>query len=65
MKAQLVKESNIRVVQDEYDENKEWLIKRYKCGHYYINQTNSGRKLNKGFQRMNKKTIEAILMKDL
>lgn len=45
-----------RVV-DPYNSNKIWIIKKSKCHHYYLNQENSGRLLNKGFKRVTRKML--------
>lgn len=47
-------------VQDEWNDKKVWLIKRYKCGHYYFNQKIAGFKLNKMFLRTTKAYLKSI-----
>ncbi len=38
-------------IQDKYNPNKLWLVKKTDCNHYYFNQVNSGQKLNKRFTK--------------
>lgn len=45
---------------DEYNANKVWLIKRYKDGHYYLNQEIKGRKFYRRFYRFRKRELQAI-----
>ncbi len=44
-----------------YNDKKTWIIKRYPCGHYYLNQMICGRLFNKRFVRISKWYIENIL----
>lgn len=41
-------------IQDKYNPNKVWIVKRYKCGHYYVNQEICGRLFYHRFTRMKK-----------
>lgn len=48
-------------VSDKYNKNKVWLIKRYKDGHYYVNQEICGKIIYRSYQRMSKKYIDTVL----
>lgn len=48
------------IIQDRWNNRKEWIIKHYSTGHYYVNQKVGGKILNKKFTRMTKKQITAI-----
>lgn len=47
-------------VTDKFNPDKVWIIKKYPCGHYYLNQKIKGRMFNKRFQKVTKKHIEDI-----
>lgn len=46
--------------QDKYNSQKVWIIKRSKCGHYYINQKINGKMFYSKFQRKTLKFIKSI-----
>ncbi|HCB94520.1 MAG TPA: hypothetical protein DEP65_01850 [Ruminococcus sp.] len=48
-------------IQDKYNANKVWLVKRYKCGHYAVNQEVCGKPFYKSFRRMTKSYIDSII----
>lgn len=48
-------------IQDKYNPHKVWIIKRYNCGHYAVNQEICGKIFYKGFQRMTKRHINEVL----
>ena len=52
---------DITRITDTYNPNKVWVIKRTKCGHYYVNQEIYGRKFYSAFQRTTKRYIKEIL----
>lgn len=45
---------------DKFNPEKIWIIKHYRCGHYYINQTICNKKFYKGFVKTTKKHINEI-----
>ena len=45
---------------DKWNPSKIWIIKRYSCGHYTINQEIKGRLFYNRFHRVRKSHIEAI-----
>jgi len=47
-------------VHDMHNHDKVWIIKRYRCGHYYVNQEICGRLFYPKFQRMTKEQINSI-----
>jgi hypothetical protein len=51
----------IKRIQDKYNSHKVWIIKRYNCGHYAVNQEICGKIFYKGFQRMTKRHINEVL----
>lgn len=51
----------IKRIQDKFNKNKIWIIKKYKCGHYYLNQEIYGISYYHGFQRVTKKYLKQIL----
>lgn len=50
----------IKRIIDRYNSRKVWIIKRYKCGHYYLNQEICGRKSH-GFVRSQKWYIKQVI----
>lgn len=46
---------------DKYNADKVWVIKKYSCGHYYINQKINNRIFYKAFQKTTKSYIESVL----
>ena len=48
-------------VYDRHNRGKVWIIKRYRCGHYYVNQEICGRLFYPRFQRMTKRYINSII----
>ncbi len=44
--------AGITEIQDIYNANKTWVIKRTKCRHYYINQKIKGKMFYSRFQRV-------------
>lgn len=46
---------------DKYNPCKVWIIKRTKCGHFYVNQEISGKMFYKGYRRMTKRYIKEVL----
>jgi hypothetical protein len=44
-------------IKDTYNNNKVWHVKRSKCGHYYLNQSNGDNMLNTRFIRVTKKYL--------
>ncbi len=52
-------------IQDKYNENKRWLVKKTSCNHYYFNQINSGYKLNKSFTKTTKRFLRDIGILDV
>ena len=52
---------NIKRITDKYNEKKVWIIKRYKDGHYYVNQEICGKIMYSSYRRMSKKYIDTIL----
>ena len=48
-------------VQDAYNPAKVWIIKRYKCGHYAVNQNIAGRKFYRRFTRLTAKYLAEII----
>ncbi len=52
----------IREIQDKYNANKIWVIKRTKCRHYYINQKINGKMFYSRFQCVSKAFINDILV---
>lgn len=44
-----------------YNQNKIFLIKRYPCGHYYLNQEVCGFVFNSRYVRVSRRWIEEIL----
>ncbi len=46
---------------DKYNPHKVWIIKRTKCGHFYVNQEICGRKFYTAFQRLTKSYIKEVL----
>lgn len=51
----------ITQVQDRYNSQKVWLIKRYRSGNYYINQKICGRTFYDGFVRTTAKHLAEII----
>lgn len=47
-------------IEDRYNKNKIWLVKRYDCGKYYINQKICDNIFNKSFTRVTKKYLYNI-----
>lgn len=47
-------------IKDKYNPEKIWIIKRSKCGHYYINQKICGKVFYSRFQRVTKSLINGI-----
>ena len=52
---------NITRVQDRYNSQKVWLIKRYRSGNYYLNQQICGRTFYDGFVRTTAKHLAGII----
>lgn len=50
----------IIMIEDFFNPNKVWVIKRTKCRHYYLNQEICGKMFNSRFIRVTKKHIESI-----
>lgn len=48
-------------IQDKYNPQKVWIIKRTSCRHYYINQKVCGRIFCPHFQRVSKAFINDVL----
>lgn len=48
-------------IQDVWNRGKFWLVKYTKCGHYYINQTIKGKKVNRGFSKVNRNHVMEII----
>lgn len=48
-------------VQDKYNDNKVWVIKKTDCNHYYWNQEINGRLYYKSFCRTTLKYINSVL----
>ena len=48
-------------VQDKYNNDKTWVIKKTKCGHYYINQKIKGRFFYPRFQRVSLSFIHQVI----
>lgn len=46
-------------IPDKYNSNKVWLVKRYVCGAYYVNQEVNGRVFYKRFTKTTKKYLQA------
>lgn len=51
----------IITIKDKYNDNKEWIIKKYKSSNYYMNQKISGKKHNSKFIRTTKKYLKEII----
>jgi len=51
---------SIQRITDQYNPLKVWVIKRYQCGHYHVNQEIAGRLFYKKFSHMNKQSINEI-----
>ena len=47
--------------QDKHNAAKLWLIKTYKCGHVYVNQSIHGQKVNSSFQRTTVAWLRQVL----
>ncbi len=54
----------ISEIQDRYNENKIWVVKKTKCRHYFINQKINGKMFYSSFQRVPLSFIHNILGKD-
>lgn len=52
---------NIYRVLCPYDSSKVYVIKRYECGHYYLNQEISGILFNKRFVKTSRYWINELL----
>lgn len=52
-------------IQDKYNPNKVWLIKRTKCGHYYLQQEIKCRLFYKKFTRITKKWLNLDFKNEL
>lgn len=50
----------IRIVQDKYNSNKTWLVKRSKCGHYYVNQEIYSMKFYTAYSRSTRRFLTAV-----
>lgn len=50
----------INRIQDKYNSNKTWLVKRSKCGHYYVNQEICGRKFYTAYSRSTRRFLTAV-----
>lgn len=48
-------------ITDKFNPHKVWIIKKYKCGHYFWNQEICGRKQNTMFVRTSKRFIKDVL----
>lgn len=48
-------------VADKYHPYKVWIIKRYDCGHYYVNQEIRGKVAFKSFCRISKRYLIDVL----
>lgn len=51
----------ISEIQDKYNENKIWVIKKTKCRHYFLNQKINGNLFYSSFQRVSLSFIHNIL----
>lgn len=51
---------NLERIVDKYNTYKVWLIKRYKCGTYYLNQEFDGRVCKGGYIRVTKKHLKGM-----
>lgn len=47
-------------IKDRFNENKVWLVKRYKSGNYYINQEICGKTFYKKFVRSTAKHLTGV-----
>lgn len=57
-------EIKIQEIQDKYNENKKWVVKKYK-NLYYINQKIDDKLVNDKFQKLEKKYIIEVLSESL
>lgn len=48
-------------IKDKHNSNKTWIIKHYKDGHYYVNQSIKGMIMYKSFQRITKRLLIDIM----
>lgn len=51
----------IKRITDRHNARKVWIIKRYKCGHFYVNQEICGRVFYPAYRRLTKRFITEIL----
>lgn len=53
--------SNLRLsIQDKHNPDKVWVVKRYLCGTYYVNQEIKGQKFYNRDRRMTKRMLASI-----
>lgn len=45
---------------DKFNPKKIWIVKRYSCGHYYVNQQIAGKVFYRKFQRTTKYHLNDI-----
>ncbi len=48
-------------IEDKYNKNKVWHMKKSKCSHFYYNQSIKGYMVNSSFQRITKKNLDKML----
>lgn len=48
-------------IQDKYNENKIWVVKKTECRHYFLNQKINGKMFYPSFQRVSLSFIHSIL----
>lgn len=49
---------------DKYNPLKIWVIKRYKCGHYYVNQKICGRMYYDRFSKTTRRQLKSAVLFD-
>ena len=49
--------------QDKHNDHKQWIVKRYACGHFYMNQTIDGCTFYPRFVRTTRAWLQQISVK--